>query len=187
MINRQALEAAISAAEAPELLALAGELQGRAWAAALARLAVRTPEAPAPACDQLLTYAVAAELLGTSKNYVEVLARQRKIPTVRLPGLDEQGRARAGKQVRIRVEDLREVVSKWTDKGLDRQAYATYSSECEGNRGSADSQKAGPHATSVGRTARSRRKLRGSLGAQRDGDEIDGAEAPTVTSSRNEE
>ncbi len=92
MIDRPALEAALGAADAPELLALAGELQGRAWS----HVSARTPEDRPPAGNQLLTFGQAAKLLGVSENYVGVLARQRKIPTVRLPGLDRSGRARLG-------------------------------------------------------------------------------------------
>ncbi len=43
MIDRPALEAALGAAEAPELLALAGELQGRAWARLTPAPAVTSP------------------------------------------------------------------------------------------------------------------------------------------------
>jgi len=64
MIDREALEAAVSGAEPPELLALAGELQGRAW--------VRLVPAPAKAeaNDTSISVAAAARLLGVSKDYV---------------------------------------------------------------------------------------------------------------------
>lgn len=61
MIDRSALEAALGAAEAPELLALAGELQGRAWA----RLA------PAPAIvTEILEPGEAARLVGVHKRWL---------------------------------------------------------------------------------------------------------------------
>jgi excisionase family DNA binding protein len=176
---------AVRDAEPENLPVLVGAL-AQAQAVALARLAVRTPEAQPPINDRLLTFGEAAELLGTSENYVEVLARQRKIPTVRLPGLDRGGRARAGKQVRIRVEDLREVVSLWTDEGVDGLAYATYSSGRDGSGGSADPQRARPHAAPVGRTTRRGRKFGGSMGARRDGDEVDSGEAPAAVGRRGE-
>lgn len=61
MIDRSALEAALGAAEAPELLALAGELQGRAWA----RLS------PAPAVStEILEPDAAARLVGVHKRWL---------------------------------------------------------------------------------------------------------------------
>jgi excisionase family DNA binding protein len=64
MIDRQALEAAVAGAEPPELLALAGELQGRAWG----RLAPAPSKAEAT--DASITVAEAALRLGVSKDYI---------------------------------------------------------------------------------------------------------------------
>jgi excisionase family DNA binding protein len=112
MIDRSALEAALGAAEAPELLALAGELQGRAWS----RL---TPAAQVKA-EPLIDSEAAAKLLGVSAYYVEQLARERRIPCVRPPGTARAGRKREGRMVRFRAADLTAWAEAHLDSGWDK-------------------------------------------------------------------
>ncbi len=135
---------------------------------------------------RLLTLAEAAALLGTSENYVEVLARQRKIRTVRLPGLDRGGRPRAGKQVRIRAEDLHDLIGRWTDEGIDGHTYVTYSDAHDRGRGAPDSETTGTYPAATRRAARRGGKLGGSMGAWRDGDEVDSGKAPPAVGGRGE-
>lgn len=61
MIDRSALETALDTAEAPELLALAGELQGRAWA--------RLSPAP-PVLTEILDPDDAARLVGVHRRWL---------------------------------------------------------------------------------------------------------------------
>lgn len=60
----------------------------------------------------LLTFQEAADRLRCSASYVETLVRQGKLPHVRLPATDRAGRARDGRLVRLRAEDLRA----WADE-----------------------------------------------------------------------
>ena len=65
MIDRPALEAALGAADPPELLALAGELQGRAWA----RLS-SAPSKVASGPETNISVAEAARRLGMSRDFI---------------------------------------------------------------------------------------------------------------------
>ena len=57
----------------------------------------------------------AAKFLDRAPYYVEQLARERRIPCVRLPGTARAGRQREGRKVRFRVSDLRA----WADSQVD--------------------------------------------------------------------
>lgn len=52
---------------------------------------------------------------GVSAYYVEQLARERRIPCVRLAGTARAGRQREGRKVRFRASDLRA----WADAQVD--------------------------------------------------------------------
>lgn len=90
MIDRAALEAALGAAEAPELLALAGELQGRAWA----RL---SPAPAAPEADRLVDMDEVARVLGVPVAHARELGRRGELPVVHV-----------GRYVRVRFGALAE-------------------------------------------------------------------------------
>ena len=96
MIDRPALEAALNAADAPELFELARELLGRAWA----RLATRASEVPQPADDRLLTMKQVAARLTIPEERARELGRRGEIATVRI-----------GRSVRVRVQDLERYVA----------------------------------------------------------------------------
>jgi predicted DNA-binding transcriptional regulator AlpA len=71
MIDRTALDAAIATAEAPELLALAGELQGRAWSRLSAPHAAMDADWPASVSQERnLSATEAAERLGMSRDWL---------------------------------------------------------------------------------------------------------------------
>jgi excisionase family DNA binding protein len=91
MIDRPALEAALSRAEAPELLALAGELQGRAWAS----LTTRTSEHQEPADDRLLTMPEVAERLGVTEHQAREMGRRQELPVITVGDRFVRVRARA--------------------------------------------------------------------------------------------
>jgi hypothetical protein len=74
--------------------------------ARLRRLTSETSGVSAASGDELLTLPQVAEIIGVPSDYTYTLARQRKLPTVRLPGLDRGGRTTAGKYVRVRRADL---------------------------------------------------------------------------------
>src|SRR5262245_56308216 len=75
MIDRHALEAALGGADAPELLALAGELQGRAWA----KLSPAPPPADSSG-DRLLTMPEAAGRLGITEHQAREMGRRGELP-----------------------------------------------------------------------------------------------------------
>lgn len=74
MIDRPALEAAVSGAEPPELLALGVELTSRA-AAALAQPTV-------PAEDPMLTMAEVADRLGIKEAHAREMGRRGELPVI---------------------------------------------------------------------------------------------------------
>jgi Helix-turn-helix domain len=71
--------------------------------------------------DRLLTLPEVAQTLGVPEDYAYALARQRKIPTVRLPGLDkgkgENRRICEGKYLRVRASSLRALISRFGGQG----------------------------------------------------------------------
>ena len=94
-----------------ELPSLVGRL---VEAEELARLRLRSgsgaPKGHVPTAEPeplLLTFQEAADRLRCSASYVETLVRQGKLPHVRLPATDRAGRARDGRLVRLRADDLR--------------------------------------------------------------------------------
>jgi hypothetical protein len=116
----------------PELPALIGDL-ARAQALALARImaashngaqaeqqAVGAPlDGSLSSTPLCLTIADAAAALGTSTDYMARLARQGKVPVVRLPALTK-GKGKASRTpearaVRISVEALRELIRERTE------------------------------------------------------------------------
>ena len=150
MIDRSALEAAVAGAEAPELLALAGELQGRAWVRLSptkpATAEILDPEQPQAISVDLPT---AALLTGLPEDYLRVLTRQRRIPTVRPPSTKP---GRGGKYVRVLVEDLRRFLLQNRDPGLDgvhiQKGYLRH--DREGSEGAAKAARG--HAARAGNT-----------------------------------
>ncbi len=105
-----ALRAVMNEAPAEALADILGCLEAERLRgqARLQRLMVASAPASAEALDNeaLLTLPQVAEFMGVPCDYAYTLARQRKLPTVRLPGLDRGGRAAAGKYVRVRRSDL---------------------------------------------------------------------------------
>ena len=88
MIDRPALEAAVRDAEPPELFALAGELQGRAFSAA----ACREPEPPPSEPARLIDAEAAAAIAGVPVKRVYDWARNQRWahrPTRRCLRIDE--------------------------------------------------------------------------------------------------
>lgn len=75
MIDRSALEAAVAAAEPPELLALAGELQGRAWSRLF-------PPQQSAEKYSLLTMSEVAERLGVTEHQAREMGRRGELPIV---------------------------------------------------------------------------------------------------------
>jgi len=111
VIDRTALEAILANAEPGELLAAGLEITGRG-AAAMAQAKATPPEAEA-----LMDSRAAAKFLGVAPYYVEQLARERRIPTVRLAGTARAGRQREGRKVRFRVSDLTAWAASHVDSG----------------------------------------------------------------------
>lgn len=88
--------------------------------------------------DRLLDMPEVAQLLGVPVDYAYTLARQRKIPTVRLPGLDKGGRARDGKYVRVRASVLIAWLKEHEDKGIDDGINAVLKSRHDRQRRATD-------------------------------------------------
>ena len=82
----------------------------------------RLTQAPAagPAAEPLMDSKAAAEFLGVTPYYVETLARERRIPRVRLAGTSRAGRKREGRMVRFRVSDLLAWAEAQVDSGHGR-------------------------------------------------------------------
>lgn len=93
--------------------------------ARLRRLASEPVAAPSVDGDELLTLPQAAEFMGVPPDYAYTLARQRKLPTVRLPGLDRGGRTTAGKYVRVRRADLVAWLARHADDPAAQRLDAT--------------------------------------------------------------
>lgn len=86
--------------------------------ARLRTLAGASEGAPASAGDELLTLQQVADFMSVPSDYAYTLARQRKIPTVRLPGLDRGGRTTSGKYVRVRRSALVAWLARFADDPL---------------------------------------------------------------------
>jgi hypothetical protein len=114
VIDRAQLEAVLAGAEPSELVSLGAEIQGRGLVA-LAASKATTPEA-----EPLLDSRSAAEFLGVAPYYVEQLARERRIPCVRLAGTARSGRQREGRKVRFRISDLTAWAEAHVDSGNGR-------------------------------------------------------------------
>jgi hypothetical protein len=108
----------VAEAAPDELPAILGKL-AEAEAVVRMRIVMPTSTAAAVEDDRLLTLPQVAAMLGVPEDYCYTLSRQRKIPTVRLPGLDKGGRAREGKYVRVRLSALRTWARGCEDKGID--------------------------------------------------------------------
>lgn len=131
------LRALVEQAPPEELPALLGKL---AEAEAVVRVRLATVPAPGDGReeDRLLTIREVAEVLGVPENYVFTLARQRKIPTVRPPGLDKGERTCSPKYLRVRPSSLREWIAKLDeDKGIDTRLSGALTSERDRRRGKA--------------------------------------------------
>lgn len=117
------LRRALSDADAVILPDLLGRLESERLRAEvrLRQLASAAAAAPAeePTGDDLLTLPQVAAFLGVTEDYAYSLARQRKIPTVRLPGLDRGGQPTVGKYVRVRRSALVEWLGAHVDNALD--------------------------------------------------------------------
>lgn len=117
------LRRALSDADASNLPDLLGKLESERLRAEvrLRRLTSVRDAAPADesVADDLLTLPQVAAFLGVPEDYAYSLARQRKIPTVRLPGLDRGGRTTAGKYVRVRRSALVTWLGGHVDQVLD--------------------------------------------------------------------
>lgn len=96
--------------------------------------------------DRLLDMPEVARVLGVPEDYAYTVARQRKIPTVRLPGLDKGGKARDGKYVRVRLSALRAWAEEHEDKGIDDAFSTVIKSSRDRQRGAEDPK--GPRALS---------------------------------------
>ena len=118
------LRRALSDADASNLPDLLGKLESERLRAEvrLRRLTSAGDTAPADEAvgDELLTLPQVAAFLGVPEDYAYSLARQRKIPTVRLPGLDRGGRTTAGKYVRVRRSALVTWLGGHVDMALNR-------------------------------------------------------------------
>jgi excisionase family DNA binding protein len=174
----------IGMAELKDLPALVGQL---VEAEERARLRLRTtldptgPEYTAESPEErLLTIPEAAQVLGVSEDYLYALARQRKIPTVRLPGLDKGGRTRQGKYIRLRQSVLLAWLAELEDKGLDKTINVTLTSACEGRRSKANSQTARTYPGPVRKTRWGTSREREPLGNGRNGHQADCREAHAI-------
>jgi Helix-turn-helix domain len=156
------LRAIVEGAEPSDLPAIIGRL---AEAEAIARARMITPrplEAAAPISDDdaplCITVPEAARLLGVSVPYLARLARERKIPTIKLPALDRgTGETRAtpaDRMVRIPLSALREMIARRTDPGFVGLSKMLYPYGHERNPMPQDQK---GHGRNPGRTSRNRR------------------------------
>jgi hypothetical protein len=88
--------------------------------------------------DRLLDVPEVAQVLSVAVDYAYTLVRQRKIPTVRLPGLDKGGKGREGKYVRVRLSALRAWAEEREDKGIDGVFSTVIKSLHDRQRGAKD-------------------------------------------------
>jgi hypothetical protein len=124
--------------------------------------------------DRWLSLPEVARLLDVPESYVYALARQRRIPTVRLPGLAKGGQERDGKYLRVQASALRAWAAEHEDKGVDGRHNVTYSRNRDGRGGPANPKAPGAHPGSARRAARGRAEQRGAVGAPGDGHPADG-------------
>jgi excisionase family DNA binding protein len=101
----------VSGASSQALPGILGALEAAragGWARLLTSITAmpRTPEGAED--GRLLTIREVAERLAVRVDYAYALARQGKLPVVRLPGLEKGGRQRDGKHIRVRADALRE-------------------------------------------------------------------------------
>jgi hypothetical protein len=158
----------------PALIAKLAEAQ----AIALSRLLTPAPSAEEPRQeDRLLTMPQVAEILGVAEDYARTLARLRKIPTVRLPGLDRGGRACEGKYIRVLLSSLRAWMKEREEKDLDYTYRMAYLSGSDRHRGQGNPKAPQAHPGSTRGAARGRPKLGGKVGAGGVGNPADGGEA----------
>lgn len=124
-----------------DAIAAAGpeELPGLVMAVA-ARLIASMPGmgvSPAPASeDRALTLVEVAAFLGVSNSYAYELARQARIPTVRLPGVEKTNRGGTkrrgdGKYVRVRLSSLLAWMAEHEVKMVDSAFNAVLKSDCD--------------------------------------------------------
>jgi hypothetical protein len=140
------LERLVAAARVDDLSAIIGALEA-AKAAAWARLTA--PRHSEGTADRLLDLTEVAEILAVPVDYAYTLARQRKIPTVRLPGLDKGGSVRAGKYVRVRLSALRAWTADHETKALDGSFITVIKSLHDRQRGATDTKAARPLASGL--------------------------------------
>jgi excisionase family DNA binding protein len=173
----------IGRAEVKDLPALVGQL---VEAEERARLRLRTSDPTGRECtaetpeERLLTIPDAAQVLGVSDDYLYSLARQRKIQTVRLPGLVKGGRTRQGKYVRLRQSVLLAWLAEHEDKGLDKTINVTLNSLCERQRSKANSQTTRTYPGRVRKTHWGASREREPLGNGQNGHQADSREAHAI-------
>jgi excisionase family DNA binding protein len=92
----------------PRILAALEAARADAWARLLTCTTAADPTREVADEDRLLTIGEVAERLAVRVDYAYALARQGKLPAVRLPGLEKGGRQRDGKQIRVRADALSE-------------------------------------------------------------------------------
>jgi hypothetical protein len=119
-MTREDLRGLVDGAAPEALPDLIGDLEA-AKARALARVATSALGTgnTRPEEEQLLTLPEVARALRATEDYVYTLARQRRIPTVRLPGLARGGRIREGKYLRVRASSLRSLLASLEDRGIE--------------------------------------------------------------------
>lgn len=177
-----ALPEAARQAAPEDLPALLGKL-AEAEAVVRMRIAATTPTATGSTngeeeADRLLTLPEVAEIVGVPVAYVYTLARQRKIPTVRPPGLEKEGRTCSPKYVRVKRSSLTEWIAKLDeDKGLDSRVSATLRSLHDRKRGPATAKATRDDAGRVRRPAGRPPHHGEQVGDGRNGDQADGSEA----------
>jgi excisionase family DNA binding protein len=173
MESAQERLAVVEQARVDELPALAMAIA--ALMVALVPLAAGTPistqDQPE---DRALTLPQVAAVLGVSVSYAYELARQGRIPTVRLPGVEKTNRGGAkrrgdGKYVRVRRSSLVSWLAEHETKPLDTGLSVTLTSGCDRVGSEADPQGARHVATQVRRVARRARHLGEQVGDGRDG------------------
>jgi hypothetical protein len=129
------LRALVSAArdsEVPGLLGALEEARAECWRRLVALGAPRAAPRTDDESDLLLTIPDVAQRLAVRVDYAYALARQGKLPVVRLPGLEKGGRQRDGKHVRVRATVLREWIRARERERLEKEPYVTYSRTNDG-------------------------------------------------------
>lgn len=151
------LDRLLGSASAAERPALALALTARLGALAVGMAAESAPKAPAPTASNrasldpvCLSIATAAALMEVSEDYMAKLARQGKVPTVRLPALT-RGKGAAtrtpeARALRIPYDALKTMITERTKNGLDKLYSTVLYSSHDGSRGPKRSQAATAHA-----------------------------------------